>query len=71
MPTVIGSWERSNLEPRDMRGPYQCPHCSFRAMFNATFLGRTVTRTACPNCKRVSELPLEYEWEDKTGERIA
>jgi hypothetical protein len=54
----LGSCKQVPIDLVELEGPYECPHCGYHVMLDATHLDQVVERAACPNpdCKRISRV---------------
>lgn len=41
----------------ELEGPYECPHCHFHMMLDATFLDQVDDIVSCPCCRRNINVP--------------
>ena len=45
------------VEKCELEGPYECPHCRFHMMLDATYLDQVSLRVPCPSCNEHIEVP--------------
>ena len=52
-----GTWIHKDPDSCELEGPYECPHCGYHVMLDATYLDQIAERSSCPGCRYSNIVP--------------
>jgi ribosomal protein S27AE len=63
-----GVWIPKDPYMCELEGPYECPHCGYHVMLDATYLDQIAERSSCPGCRYTNIVPAEDKPETYDGD---